>query len=62
MSPIPNTELGHDDVIRPNIPRPPNKSDTPLVISSSLAKQDDNTGWESEIFEDANDQGSVGTS
>ncbi|GAU26402.1 hypothetical protein TSUD_278470 [Trifolium subterraneum] len=61
MSPVPSKELGQVDVVRPNIPRPPNKDGTPSVISSSLTKQDDNMGWDSEFFEDANDQGSVGT-
>jgi hypothetical protein len=44
------------------MPRPPNLHGTTQPISSSSPLQDANMGWESEIFEDANDQGSVGNS
>jgi hypothetical protein len=61
-NPIHNIELIHEDITSPNIPRPLNLLGTPQIIPSSLPLQDANMGWESEFFEDANDQGSVGTS
>ncbi|MCH84836.1 hypothetical protein A2U01_0005673 [Trifolium medium] len=61
-SPIHNIELDHEDITSPNMPRPPNLLGTPQTILSSPPLQDANMGWESELFEDANDQGSVGTS
>ncbi|KAK2378486.1 zinc ion binding / nucleic acid binding protein [Trifolium repens] len=57
-----NIVLAHEDITSPNMPRPPNLHGTTQPISSSSPLQDANMGWESEIFEDANDQGSVGNS
>ncbi|WJX77997.1 hypothetical protein P8452_61261 [Trifolium repens] len=51
--------LGLEEIISPNIPRPPNMSTTPLIISNTHSDVD--MGLENEIFEDAHDQGSVGT-
>ncbi|GAU22398.1 hypothetical protein TSUD_98030 [Trifolium subterraneum] len=48
---------GLGDMVSPNTPRPPNLIATPLMVSS--VHHNENMEMDNEIFEDANDQGSV---
>jgi hypothetical protein len=57
-----NTLLGRADAENPIVTRPPDLQNTPPIENYSTDTQVDPMGVEAEIFVDANDQGSVGTS
>jgi hypothetical protein len=53
--------MGQESVQSPNIPRPPDK---PIILSRDMSHNLQHVGGmaqESEVFEDANDQGSIGS-